>query len=290
MRRFLLRAALVALLLPTALSAQEPGDILQLRFLDVGQGDAVLIEVPTGQRVLIDAGRDDAVLEHLLRLQVDTIELFIASHNHADHIGGAVAVLEEIPVRFFMDNGVAHTTRTYRRLLETLRDLDIPLLEPERRTIEVGDAALDILSPPGEPTWGHNDNSVGVVVRFGEFRALLAGDAERRLWRHWLETAADDFGPVGVLKASHHGSRNGDVGAVLERVCPRLVVVSAGRNNPYGHPHVEALERYEAVGAAVLLTADEGTVSISATRDGSFQVVTEHGFADSGVQAASCVE
>jgi competence protein ComEC len=261
--------------LPASLQAQAPDEPLRIHFFDVGQGDAALIEVPTGQRVLIDAGPGREIVEHLRRLAVDTIDLFVASHNHADHIGGAAAVLRAFPVRFFMDNAVPHTTRTYRRLLEVLHEVDVPLLEPERRTITLGDSALEILPPPGDPALDQNDNSVGVVLRFGKFRATFAGDAQRVLWRHWLETLPEAIARVHVHKASHHGSRNGDISAALERLRPRLVVVSAGWGNQYGHPHAQALARYAVVEAEVRLTGTDGTVEVSAERDGSFRVATE---------------
>src|SRR5690606_19895419 len=134
----------------------------------------------------IDAGPGSDVVAQLRELGVDTIHLFIASHNHADHIGGAAAVLRAFPVRFFMDNGVPHTTAAYRNMLEAVAALDIPLLEPERRSIELGDVALEILPPPGDPELDHNDNSIGVALAYGEFRAMFAGDAEDHLWLHWL--------------------------------------------------------------------------------------------------------
>jgi len=261
-----------ALLTSCAVVAQTPHEGLTLHFFDVGQGDAVLISAPTGQRVLVDAGPGARVVEHLRALGVDTIDLFIASHNHADHIGGAVAVLRSFPVRLFMENGIPHTTVTYQRLLETLVELDIPVLDPERRTIRLGEATLDILPPSGDPALEHNDNSIGVIVQFGAFRASMAGDAEARLWEHWLEELPDALRPVAVHKASHHGSRHGDILPALRRLRPSLVVVSAGVDNSYGHPHPDALERYRAVGAEVLVTASEGTVVVVGQRSGGFSV------------------
>ena len=259
---------------PGWLCGQESGELLRLHFLDVGQGDAVLIEAPAGQRVLVDAGRDGRVVEALRTLGVDTLDLLIASHNHADHIGGVADVVGAFPTRYFMDNGVPHTTLTYRRTLEALREADVPLLEPERRTIALGSASLEILPPPGDPSLGHNDNSIGVLVRFGRFRAMLAGDAEAHLWHHWLERLPEVFERVGVHKASHHGSRNGDVPAALAELRPALVVVSAGEDNPYGHPHARALERYHDVGSMVLVTAEVGAVTVSADSSGVFRVRT----------------
>jgi competence protein ComEC len=271
MRRVFLLAALA--LLPSRLFAQDRSDALWIHFLDVGQGDATLIEAPSGQRVLIDAGPSRGIVDQLRELEVEDIDLFIASHNHADHIGGAAAVIREFPIRFFMDNGVPHTTVTYRTMLEALAARDVPLLEPERRTIEFGDAAIDIVPPPGDPSLGHNDNSIGVVLRFGAFRAMFAGDAEAHLWRHGLATSPEAIPDVHVHKASHHGSRNGDIGDAIARLRPQLVVISAGAGNQFGHPHEEALALYETVGADILITAEHGTVTVAAAANGSFEVL-----------------
>ncbi len=250
----------------------EGGEPLRIDFLDVGQGDAALVRAPGGQTLLVDAGPNDRVVEHLERLGVERIDLFIASHNHADHIGGAAAVVRAFPVRFVMDNAIPHTTVTYRRWLEALAEADVPLLEPERRSIELGEARLEIVPPPGDPALGHNDNSVGVLLEYGEFRAFFGGDAEGPLWDWWVAEHPELLPPVQVHKASHHGSRAGDTAEGLARLRPRVVVVSAGRENQYGHPHAAALALYDGVGAEVRTTAEEGTITVLARSDGSFVI------------------
>ena len=249
-----------------------PTGDLWIHFLDVGQGDAVLIEEPSGRRVLIDAGPAGRVADTLQAMGVEALDLFIASHNHADHIGGAAAVIRTIPVRFVMDNGVPHITLTYQRMLEAMREHDVPLLEPEGRTVRFGQATLHILPPPGDPALGHNDNSVGVILRFGRFQAMFAGDAEGHLWHHWLETLPEPLPAVDLHKASHHGSRNGDIAEALAVLQPQVVLIGAGRNNRFGHPHPEALALYEEVGAQVFSTAERGRIGVRVQPDGSFQV------------------
>jgi competence protein ComEC len=279
---------LFVLLLPGCFPGQGPeatppgnevpgtaADPFLIHILDVGQGGAVLLQAPTGQNVLIDAGRGARVVESLRGLGVEALDLLVASHNHADHIGGAPAVLRAFPVGLFMDNGIVHTTATYERLLDALEEADVPLLEPERRTVALGDGALEFLPPRGDPALGHNDNSLGVVLEWGAFRATFPGDAESSLWGFWVEGFPDLLVPVRVHLASHHGSRNGDTFEALSRLRPDLVVVSAGRGNRYGHPHAEALELYSTVGARVLTTADCGTITVKAARDGTFAVTAE---------------
>jgi len=250
-------------------------DTLTLHFLDVGQGDAVLLRAPGGRNVLYDGGPSaEGVLAELRSLGVETLDLVIASHNHADHIGGLAAVIRAYRPRFVMDNGLAHTTLTYERFLDAIEAAGSELLDATDRTITLGPVRLHVLPPAGVPAWDQNDNSVGVVVEFGAFRATLAGDAEARAWLRWMEGGHVPAGPVQVHKASHHGSTNGDQRDALRRLRPELVVVGAARGNTYGHPHQEALALYRAVGADVLLTMDEGTVSVTAVSDGSWTVRT----------------
>lgn len=249
---------------------------LQLHFLDVGQGDVVVIVVPDGRAIVYDAGPDrHTMLDSLQRLGVTEVPLIVASHAHADHINGFPAVIDAFAPAFALDNGMPHTTLAYERYVGALERSGTHLLEPTARTITVGDVALHVLPAPGQPSWGHNDNSVGLIIEYGDFRASLTGDAERRLFEWWLATVPDRLAPVQVHKASHHGSVNGDTRAALARLRPELVVVSAGADKPYGHPHAGALARYAEVGATVMRTDEHGNVTIRASSDGSYDVTTE---------------
>jgi competence protein ComEC len=250
--------------------------VLTLRFLDVGQGDAVLIRAPTGQTVLYDGGdRGSDLVGRLRALGVTEITLVIASHNHADHIGGLADVIRSFRPTYVMENGLPHTTRTYERFLEAIEAAGSQLLEAERRTIRLGDAELIIIPPPGRSSWDQNENSIGVLVRYGSFRATLMGDAEHRQFGWWLQSHRDVFEPVHVHKASHHGSRNGDTPAALRALRPEVVVIGLGGDNSYGHPHAEALARYQQVGATICRTDTHGEISIEASPDGAYRVTTE---------------
>ena len=259
---------------PAPAPPTAPGDKLVLTFLDVGQGDAVLIQAPTGQNVLYDGGRyADRALEQLQARGVTKLDLVIASHADFDHINGLVEVVRSYKPRFFLDNGVTHTTQTYAELLQAVQAAGSQLLEPTARTVTLGDVTLRILPPPGDASLGQNDNSVGVVVSYGSFKASLTGDSEGTEWNYW-----DGLGvlePVQVHKASHHGSANGDIPLTMSRLEPKTVVVSVGAGNSYGHPTDEALRLYAAVGANVYRTDLQGTVTAAARSDGSYTVTTE---------------
>jgi beta-lactamase superfamily II metal-dependent hydrolase len=255
---------------PRALEAAR-APAVEIAFLDVGQGDAVLVRAPEGQTALVDAGAD-APLDELAARGIAQIDLLVATHPHADHIGGMLDVLSQIPVRFYMDNGQPHTTATYRDLLATLeRRTDVTYLAAEPRTVNLGSVALDVLPlPPLEVE--HNNRSVGLVVRFGAFRAFLSGDSETEELTWLLEH--DAVPDVTLLKAPHHGSDNGFTRPFLERSSPEVVAISVGQNS-YGHPGRDALAAYTTIAREVYRTDLHGTVTVRGYADGSYEVVTD---------------
>jgi competence protein ComEC len=254
-------------------AAEEP--TLLLKFFDVGQGDAVLIHAPSGQAVLYDGGRGGRNLAGRLRaLGIGSLDLVIASHNHADHIGGLPEVIREFRPRFVMENGIPHPTGAYRRFLESIEAAGSQLLEPERRVIGLGEAQLHVLPPKKASGWAQNDNSIGVIVNYGGFRASLTGDAEAALFAYWLTYHRDLLRPVHIHKASHHGSRNGDTRGGIQALQPEVVVIGVSARNGYGHPHGSALNLYRSVGATVYRTDRDGSVLIEARPSGRYTVVT----------------
>lgn len=254
-------------------SCNAPSEGLELHFIDVGQGDSVLIRSPSGQNVLIDGGRrkDDA-LEYLRSVGVTSLELVIASHADADHIGGLEEVVRAYRPRFFMDNGIPHDTATYRGLLEAVQDAGSQLVSPTGRRIGLGDASLQVIPPPGDESLGNNDNSVGVVVSYGEFDTALTGDAERLEFGWWQENVPNLLRKVEVYKAAHHGSPNGDSPESMAAFSPETVVISVGADNDYGHPSGTALGLYDEAEAAVYRTDESGTVVVTASANGSYNV------------------
>lgn len=255
---------------PDVGTQQQP---LRIHVFDVGQGDAVLIQSPSGQNVVYDGGDNTTRMrDYLTGLGVFQVGLVIGSHNHADHIGGLGEVLRLFRPQFYMDNGVPATTQTYARLLEAVATAGSQLLEPISRRVLLGDASLVVVPPPGIADWDQNDNSIGIVVEYGNFRLSLGGDAEPRQWAWWMTHHAELLGPVHVHKASHHGSINGDTAAGIAQLSPDIVVVSAGQGNSYEHPDREALRLYAEQGAAVYRTDLHGTIVIEAQASGAYTV------------------
>jgi beta-lactamase superfamily II metal-dependent hydrolase len=270
-------ALLVALFVATwapSLRTQQAERPLRIHFVDVGQGDAVLIQSPLGPNVVYDSGESPSRMrEYLSSVGVSQVGLVIASHNHADHIGGLAEVMRQFRPSFYMDNGIPATTQTYARLLEAVSAAGSGLLAPTNRRIFLADGVLQVIPPPGIPDWDQNDNSIGIILEYGRFRLSLMGDAEPREWAWWRIHQPSLFAPpVQVHKASHHGSINGDTAEGVMRLAPNAVVISAGLANSYGHPDPEALALYRTHGATTYRTDVQGTVIIEAQLSGAYTV------------------
>lgn len=243
---------------------------LDIHFLDVGQGDAILIQ-SGGKAALVDAGPGPSLVPRLQKLGVTELDMMIISHNHLDHLGGALDVITSLPMRFFMDNGRPANTDVEARVLEGVRSARVTYLRPTFRTITLGDARLQIIPAPANVKGDEQNNqSVVVLLQLGKFRALLSGDSEVGELRALLATG--HIPPVSVLKAAHHGSRNGVSEAWLAQTEPHDVVVSVGSDNKYGHPNDEALDSYQAHGARIWRTDLHGDIVVHVEGNGDYQV------------------
>lgn len=268
--RRLVAVAVGSLLVVCPVQAQT----LELRFFDVGQGDAALIVTPEGKKVLVDAGPGASpVLPYLQAHHYDTLDLIVASHNHADHIGGMAAVIAATVVRAYVDNGIPHTTATYQRTLRAVEASGAQYLRATARTITVGSARLRLLAPPSRQV-DQNNGSVGVLLEYGQFRVLLTGDSEEYELGYWLQH--DSVPRLTVVKVAHHGSRNGTTAAWVQASRPQVAVISVGAGNSYGHPSPQVIEQWQSAGARVYRTDRDGAVIIEARRDGSYIVLNEY--------------
>lgn len=254
----------------------HPTDVsgsLTLRQLDVGQGDAALITTPEGRRILIDAGPDrETVANILTQARVDTLDLVIASHAHADHIGGMSEVFLAVVVRAYLDNGIPYTTATYARTLTSVEnEAGVQYLRPIARTITVGSVTIRVLPPPLSDN-SQNNNSVGILVEYGRFRALYTGDSEQAELSQWLRDG--QISRVTMVKAAHHGSSNGVTSDWVRQTAPELVLISVGANNRYGHPSPKVEQLWSGASARVYRTDQMGEIDVTARPDGGFSVRT----------------
>ena len=265
-RRFLVLAGLLSIVVWSRAEAAPP---LRVDFIAVGQGDAALVTSPTGKTVLIDGGPPearDALIAFLRERGGKPLDLVILSHRHADHLGGLPEVVRAVGTRLFMDATFPHPTPLYESLMHALDERSVPVRQAERgRRIDLGGGAFaTLLSPPVPPIARSrspvNANSVVLRIDYGRIGILFAGDAEAATER-WLLADGAKLG-AQILKVAHHGSRYSSTGAFLRAVHPTVAVVSVGTGNEYGHPAPETIARLEKLGARVLRTDLDGTVTV----------------------------
>lgn len=244
------------------------GSDLTVRMLDVGQGDAIVVHLPQGRTMLVDAGPPSAgssVIVPYLRSQgIDQLNLVVATHADSDHIGGMADVLKAVPVDWLILGPSNDQTDVLRDLREVIIQKAIPVREVRRGDeISAGsDVRIRVLSPSTDDGLaGDNDRSVALRIDHGEQSFLLAADLSQEAEFELLVNEEDL--DCDVLKAAHHGADSSSSVAFLNAVTPELVLVSVGRRNAFGHPNPETLERFAQQGAQVLCSDDCGSVAVS---------------------------
>jgi beta-lactamase superfamily II metal-dependent hydrolase len=254
---------------------------------DVGQGDSILVILPNTKTLLIDGGERESsgkVLATLRELGSSRINVVVATHPHADHIGGLIDVIKNVDVGQVLDSGQVHTTQTFEDFLDAIEMKQIPLKSVrEGYSINLDPAVkIDVLNPPASLPDGAdneaelNDNSVVLKLTYGEFSALLTGDMQEINEARLVFENATTL-DAKVLKAGHHGSRTSSSSPFLNAVTPEVVIISVGAGNTYGHPHQEALDRISAAGTEHLFRTDvDGTITLTANGSSSeYSILTE---------------
>jgi competence protein ComEC len=238
---------------------------LRVTMLDVGQGDALFIESPRGTQVLIDGGRGTAVLRELSKVMPfwdRSIDIVVATHPDADHIGGLVDVLERFEVEHILEASVQNDTPVFHAFKTALKDEGSSVVTPSRGTELVLDdsVVLTLLSREVVAASDTNDASIVMRLDYGETSFLFTGDASSEVERELLQFY--DALDVDVLKVGHHGSDTSTSPEFVSAVSPDIALISVGADNSYGHPKREVLETLTAAGANVLRTDTDGTVQL----------------------------
>jgi competence protein ComEC len=262
---------------------------LELHHIDVGQADSTLIITPENETILIDTGgwRPDGeeVIAYLEDLGIDRIDHLVATHGHADHIGGHAAVIEHFEeekdgIGAIYDSGVPHDSQTYENYLDAVDEYNHELLvveESDELPLDSEDVEVLVLNPPdGESGDELHHNSVALRITFGEFSYLTTGDAEKEAEQRIVEEWSDELG-ADVYQAGHHGSSTSSTQSVIDEVEPDMAVISSNLDSQYGHPHDEVLESFDERGIETYWTGVHGDIVI--TTDGSnIETTTESDF------------
>jgi competence protein ComEC len=244
---------------------------LQVHFIDVGQGDSILIDYGTTE-VLIDGGEKSPGVTDYLKKYVDgDLEVMVATHPHSDHIGGLIDVLDKYTVDAIWTNGEAATSKTYTEFMNSSLAEGAKVSVARRGdVITAGALTFNVLNPPSPLFDDTNNNSIVLQLDYGNVDFLFSGDAGIDAENSMI--SAGVLSDIDILKVGHHGSRTASSPAFLATTRPEVAIYMAGVGNSYGHPHQETLTALAGIGAKIYGTDKYGTIVIDT--DGATYAVT----------------
>lgn len=250
--------------------------ICSVFFLDVGQGDSILIKTPENKFVLIDSGPNSAeqdVLQTLDRLNVKKLDVVIATHPHEDHIGNMDKIISKYNIERFYTTNKTTNTQTFVDMLNALKkkNLKISIARPFDR-LKLNGVTLTFLSPLKDYD-DLNDSSVVVMLEFAGKRVLFTGDISQNVEYDIVRNVHDI--KADILKVSHHGSYAATSSLFLEKVNPKVAIISVGKDNPYGHPHSSTIRRLEKFKVKIFTTEQNGNIAALIFPDGTLKLITQ---------------
>lgn len=231
-------------------------------FIDVGQGDAILITTSSGN-VLVDtseSGAEEQLFDYLDRADIKKIDYLVLTHPDADHIGNADKIIKNYNIgKVIMSDHVA-TSKTFERLLDAIEEKDLEVIKPNPGDEFVLGALKMTVIGPVEKYDDPNEMSVVIKATFGKNSVMLTGDAEKEsegdILTYWSKEALK----CDILKVGHHGSSSSTTAKFFEAVDPEIAVISCGKDNKYGHPHDETMDKLEEAGVKIFRTDLHGSI------------------------------
>lgn len=260
-RIFGLILALMMLMItvPTMAAETTVASQMKVHYINVGQADSTLIQID-GKNILIDAGNNDNLAYNYLKAQgISKLDYVIATHPHADHIGGMANIINDFTVGKFYAPKETTTTTVFENLVKSLQSKGLKITVPTPgENIYIGNAVLTFLAPNNSTYEDLNNYSIVTRIKYGNTSFIFEGDAEDISENEILAKQLDIS--ANVIKIGHHGSSSSTTKAYLDKVNPQYAVISVGANNDYGHPNKDILNRLTAKNIKVFRTDISGTI------------------------------
>lgn len=241
----------------------QPMEKLEVHFIDVGQGDSILIKTPKGQNMLIDAGsndKGDVVKDYLIKQGVERVDVLVGTHPHEDHIGGLDVVIDNFDIGLICMPKVVHTTKTYEDVLLAAQRKGLKIQSAKAgMSLPIDGVNAQILAPEEDLVSDNlNDYSIVIKLEYKNTSFLFQGDAEEMTESTILDSGA--IVEADVIKVGHHGSLSSSSIQYIEAVNPSYAIIMVGKDNSYGHPSQEVLDRLSEAGSAIYRTDISGTI------------------------------
>ncbi|PKM78565.1 MAG: MBL fold metallo-hydrolase [Firmicutes bacterium HGW-Firmicutes-15] len=239
-----------------------PTKLLKVHFIDVGQGDAILIQTPDGQNMLVDAGENDygdVVVNYLISQGVKDLDIVLGTHPHSDHIGGLDTVIKYFPIKYIYMPKATNNTDSFRDVLNAVKNKGLKISTAKAGVVLPLDGVNCRFVAPVKDSYEELNNYSGVIrLDYGSQSFLLTGDAGTESEAQMLSSGVNIKSTV--LKVGHHGSYSSSSSRFLKAAAPQYAVIMAGKDNQYEHPHAQTLTRLTNAGINIYRSDQDGTI------------------------------
>ncbi|MBN3398069.1 hydrolase [Clostridium botulinum] len=251
-----------------AVNTSNKSNELKVHYIDVGQGDSILVQTKD-KNILIDAGTrksSDNLINYLKKQHIKKLDYVIATHPHEDHIGGMPKVIDEFEISNFYAPKKTANTKIFKDMILQLKKKNLKInIAKKGISLDLSnDSSLDFLAPVKDNYENTNDSSAVVKLTHGNTKFLFTGDAEKTSEKDILNSNEDLSS--NVLKVGHHGSHSSSSKEFLDKINPKIAIISCGKNNDYGHPHKETMKELKKRNIEVYRTDIDGNILL--TSDG----------------------